>query len=141
MAVRTYQRVDLAVEQLDTALMLFLDLHRFAAALTLAGAAEEVLGKELNRLDWQAAIGRRLSGHTASDRKERLNNENRVRNALKHYDAKDEPQITADLQEAARWMLERACENAHKLELHVPRADEFGAWYCKTLVERDAAAS
>ena len=41
----TYRRVDLAVEQLGIALRLFLDEHSYASSLTLAGAAEEVLGR------------------------------------------------------------------------------------------------
>ena len=44
---QTYNRVDLANEQLDDAISLFLK-GRFASALMLASAAEEILGKSLS---------------------------------------------------------------------------------------------
>jgi hypothetical protein len=47
MAKQSYQRIDLATEQLDVALELFLSRRSFVSALTLAGAAEEILGKAL----------------------------------------------------------------------------------------------
>jgi hypothetical protein len=46
-ADQTYNRVDLAAEQLDVALSLFLENQSLVSALTLAGAAEEILGKAL----------------------------------------------------------------------------------------------
>ena len=59
MSERTYNRLSLAQEQLDVALSLFLEGRSHASAITLAGAAEEVIGKELTRqggqpvLDWK----------------------------------------------------------------------------------------
>jgi hypothetical protein len=47
MSEKTYQRIVLATEQLDVALELFLCRRSFVSALTLAGAAEEILGKAL----------------------------------------------------------------------------------------------
>lgn len=47
MSEQTYARVDLATEQLDMALVLFLEKHSYVSALTLAGAAEEIFGKAL----------------------------------------------------------------------------------------------
>ena len=38
-------RIDAAVDQLDWAIRLFIDHSAFAAAITLAGAAEEILGR------------------------------------------------------------------------------------------------
>ncbi len=45
---QTYKRVNLAIEQLDVAIELFLSEKSYISALTLAGAAEEILGKSLN---------------------------------------------------------------------------------------------
>jgi hypothetical protein len=41
--------------------------------------------------------------------------ESRVSNALRHFDKTNAPDFEADLEEAACWMLVRACENAHRL--------------------------
>ncbi|WP_186025013.1 MULTISPECIES: hypothetical protein [Burkholderia] len=139
MPAQTYHRIDLALEQLDAALMLFLEHRAFPAVITLAAAAEEVLGKEVNRRGRQVALDRRVNRYAAVDRKAAIAEANRVRNALKHFSDYEQPEITADLEETARWMLERACENAYTLELDVPRSAAFGEWYHQTLVERHAA--
>ena len=44
----TYSRINLAIEQLEVALDLFLRKRSYVASLTLAGAAEEILGKALS---------------------------------------------------------------------------------------------
>ncbi len=119
--------------------MLFLEYRDYAAAITLACAAEEVLGKEVNRRGRLVALDRRVIWYAARDRKDAIAEANRVRNALKHFGDHEQSDITADLEEAARWMLERACENAHQLELEVPRSAAFGEWYHKMLSERHAA--
>jgi len=43
-------KIDAAVEQLDWAIRLFLDQKAYVPAITLAGAAEEILGKRPPRL-------------------------------------------------------------------------------------------
>jgi hypothetical protein len=45
---QTYNRVDLATEQLEAALSLFLVEKSYVSTLTLAGAAAEALGKALS---------------------------------------------------------------------------------------------
>ena len=45
---QTYNRLDLATEQLDAAISLSLERKSFVSALTLAGAADEILGKALS---------------------------------------------------------------------------------------------
>jgi hypothetical protein len=47
-------KTDAAVEQLDWAIRLFLDHQAYRSAVTLAGAAEEILGKAAGH---RAAIG------------------------------------------------------------------------------------
>ncbi|MBL0010924.1 MAG: hypothetical protein IPP22_07905 [Nitrosomonas sp.] len=62
MTEQTYIQIDLAKEQLEVALSLFLDNACYAAVITLAGAAEEIFGKTLKRygkeavLDWKFKI-------------------------------------------------------------------------------------
>lgn len=143
MPTMTYRRLDLAQEQLEVALDLFLEKKSLVAAITLAGAAEEVLGKELQlrgktpALEWkfeETRIGHNALHRTELDRKVFVKAENRIRNALKHFDATDGPAISVDIEEAACWMLVRACENASRLNLIVRRRDEFDAWFHTEIV-------
>src|SRR5260370_4215607 len=57
-----------------------------------------------------------------------------VSNALRHFDTTDEPDFIADLEEAACWMLVRACENAHRLGLTVQGFDAFNDWFHEHVV-------
>lgn len=61
--------------------------------------------------------------------------ENRVSNALRHFDERDAPDFEADLEEAACWMLVRACENAHRLGLTVQGFDAFNDWFYGHVVD------
>jgi hypothetical protein len=138
MGVQTYSRIALAVEQLETALDLFLDHNSYAPAITLAGAAEEVLGRELTGrgeqpvLEWQ--FDQRALVHSKLHKgplvkKDFVRTENRVRDALKHFHDLADSTITVDLQEAACWMIVRACENARRLGVDVARFDAFDDWF------------
>jgi hypothetical protein len=60
--------------------------------------------------------------------------ENRVSNALRHFDKTNAPDFEADLEEAACWMLVRACENAHRLELTVQGFDAFNDSFYENIV-------
>jgi hypothetical protein len=140
----THRRIDLAIEQLDTALELFLSGRSFASALTIAGAAEEILGKALSLTDRQHVLDYRyeslnamhLELHGTPIQKEQFfKDENRARNAAKHMRSLAEDTITVDLQEAAVWMLVRACANYDALEY--PRTDrmrQFDDWFYEHVV-------
>ncbi|KVH72229.1 hypothetical protein WJ41_13950 [Burkholderia ubonensis] len=140
MSSHVWQRVDLAIEQLETALSLFLDQQRYASAITLAGAAELVLGQTLGArgkipvLDWQfseVAPVHLMVEREPLNKGKYVDAQNRVYRALKHYNfaRADGPTFEADLQEAACWMLVRACENAHRLDLTVTGFDTFNDWF------------
>ncbi|PCE30373.1 hypothetical protein [Burkholderia ubonensis] len=138
MSTQTWQRVDLAREQLETALTLFLDHARYASAITLAGTAERVLGQALRHrgdaavidghFDQIALVHALLHGKPLP-KGAFVDAQNRVYNALRHFDATDAPSFDADLQEAACWMLVRACDNAHRLGLTVAGFDAFDDWF------------
>lgn len=96
------------------ALVAFVERHRFASAITLASAAERVLGEALRRAGKQAGVdwkfdaadlahtklrGRPLDRTTFNDA------DTCVTNALRHFDKADAPDFEADLGEAACWML------------------------------------
>jgi hypothetical protein len=114
MTSQTCNRIDLAREQLEMALVAFLERHRFASAITLASAAERVLGQALLNKGQQAGVDWKFDAadlaHTKLhgrplDRKTFSDAENCVANALRHFDKADAPDFEADLEEAACWML------------------------------------
>jgi hypothetical protein len=138
MTSQTCHRIDLAREQLEMALDAFLERHRFASAITLASAAERVMGHALRQagqpavLDWKFEatdlVHTDLHGK-APDKGAFTDAENRVSNALRYFAKTSAPDFEADLEEAACWMLVRACENAHRLGLTVQGFDAFNDWF------------
>lgn len=138
-----HSRLDLAKEQIEVAIFLFLELKSCASALTLAGAAEGVIGAELKRrgqqhvLDWKyenvSDIHKRLHGEDLL-RNKFIAEENHVRDALKHFDRTEYPNITCDLQDVSLWMIVRACENAKRVGLDIARLDEFNNWFYEYVV-------
>jgi hypothetical protein len=139
----TYVRIDLAKEQLEVALALFLDHQSFASAITLAGAAEEIFGKALHRRGNQSVLEWKLSHmqvfHELLPWKEFrpksfFAEENRTRNALKHFGENDTPTLTTNLEDAACWILVRACENAKRLELDIARFNDFDNWFYEHVI-------
>ncbi|MPW18173.1 hypothetical protein GCT13_14940 [Paraburkholderia sp. CNPSo 3157] len=143
MTSQTCNRVDLAREQLEMALDAFLERHRFASAITLASAAERVLGQALRQsgkpavLDWKFEatdlVHTELHGKSL-DKGAFTDAENRVSSALCYFDKTSAPDFEADLEEAACWMLVRACENAHRLGLTVQGFDAFNDWFYEHIV-------
>ena len=138
MTSQTCNRIDLAREQLEMALVAFLERHRFASAITLASAAERVLGEALRHagkpagMDWKfdaADLAHTKLHGRPLDRKTFNDADNCVANALRHFDKTNAPDFEADLEEAACWMLVRACENAHRLGLTVQGFDAFNDWF------------
>jgi hypothetical protein len=125
------------------ALDAFLERHRFASAITLASAAERVLGQALRQagkpamLDWKFEasdlVHTNLHGK-ALDKRAFTDAESRVSNALRHFDKTEAPDFEADLEEAACWELMRACENAHRLGLTVQGFDAFNEWFYEHVV-------
>ena len=143
MPTQTCNRVDLAFEQLEVAIRLFLDDKSYAAVITLASAAERVMGQALRHagkeasLDWSfgetAPVHALMHGEPLkkSAYSDALN---RVSNALRHFDETNSPDFEADLEEAAYWMLVRACENGHRLGRVVQGFDDFNDWFLKHVV-------
>jgi hypothetical protein len=144
MTSQTCNRINLAREQLEMALDAFLERHRFASAITLASAAERVLGQALRHAGKQAVLDWKFEAtdlvHTdlhgkALDKGTFTAAESRVSNALRHFDKAEAPDFEADLEETACWMLVRACENAHRLGLTVQGFDAFNEWFYGHIVD------
>ena len=139
MAEELHDRVQLAQEQLDVAIELFLSGRSFVSALTLAGACEEILGKALaiqgqvTTLQHEHTVIAPLEefwGCQPFAWKDFINEKNRVRNAAKHMEGQDQRTVVADLQDEAVRMLVRACDNHSRLgQPKSSRMDEFDQWF------------
>ena len=147
MVEAVHSRLELANEQLDVALELFLSKRSFVASLTLAGAAEEIFGKALTHKGKKTTLEYE---HTVIAPVEEFlrqkpltwkvfaKEKNRVRNAAKHMGEKTELDLVADLEDEALWMVVRACDNYQRLDLpSTDRMNEFNEWFLKTVVGVD----
>lgn len=143
MAEQTYDRISLAKGQLDTAIDLFLNDRNYSAAVTLAGAAEEIFGRALQVAGEKAALDRSYESMAdlhqslvgeVLDRKRFVSEENLARDALKHLQESKGPTVTIDLETAACWMLVRAIQNGMKLGFVFERYQEFDNWFHENIV-------
>ncbi|HEY2865357.1 MAG TPA: hypothetical protein VGK37_17190 [Casimicrobiaceae bacterium] len=123
--ITTYQKVEIAQRQLDTAIRLFLEADDFFSVVTLAGAADEILGKELEHrgltstLSNMSEIGARVSAafdNPPATAQEIRNRANHTRNHLKHHDDPNAATLTVDIRQEAIDMLARAFDNATMLD-------------------------
>lgn len=84
-------KIDAAVEQLDWAIRLFLDHQAYLPAITLAGAAEEILGQAVGDpaafAQLKTAFSSRLGVSEKIIGQQYLN---KARNWLKHWDLRTE---------------------------------------------------
>jgi len=130
---------EIAQTQLKEAIALFLD-EKFLCAITLAGAAEEVLARLLNAAGEQSVVEesvesiQRLRDATGlavmEDRpkKEIFNAWNNARNTIKHHNEKSEETVTINLFDEAYWMIKRALANASKLSVPISNEVDFENW-------------
>jgi hypothetical protein len=118
----TLSKMDIATAQLDTAIALYLQGTDLISAITLAGAADEILGKLVQAIGGKSALDEsvaRLSGmHEAAfeespNPKKYVELRNHARNEFKHLGVT--PDINVDLEREAVSMLRRAIENFRKL--------------------------
>ncbi len=145
MAEEIHNKVDLAIEQMQTALALFLEGRSYASALTLAGAAEEILGMALKIKNIENSLQESYRTHNDPDLKW-LNpqktwaefttkEKNRVRNALKHVSDANDLTFKADIEDEALWMLVRATDNYERLGFApTKRMHEFEEWFYANIV-------
>lgn len=113
----TLSKLEVAEYQLERALRLFLEEKDYVCSITLAGAAEEILGTLLKRQGKEHALGSFVKACVATGRVVYNENwsestfaemANFFRNGLKHYT--DGAPITVP-REAAVEILDRAVEN------------------------------
>ncbi|MBB3804745.1 hypothetical protein FHT03_000251 [Xanthomonas arboricola] len=121
MALSAYERLpkqELARSQLEVALRFYMQGQEYPAVITLAGAAEEVLGKIAESKGFEPALKRTLRelcetfkevwGHEAKE-SDFAQLRNRARNELKHLGSGDN--LHLDFEREAAAMLTRALEN------------------------------
>ena len=106
-------KIDAAVDQLDWAIKLFLDHKAYVPAITLAGAAEEIIGEDVGAESAFRVLRDRLSEQ--SQVPETVVSQqylNRAKNWLKQWkELKDEEFIEIELEKEAVQYLARAISN------------------------------
>ena len=135
----TLSRGTIAQVQLTEAIDLFVQ-EKFLCAVTLAGAAEEILGKLSQRKGELPVVRastkaiqelRERTGLTVMDGKsqqEIIAEWNAARNAFKHLVAPEDEPVTMNLCDEAYWMIRRALANARKIGLQISNESDFESW-------------
>ncbi len=118
------EKLSVATEQLDTALRLYFGRREYFSVITLAGAAEEILGVYLKihgqpnafdeTLESSLRVYRWLFGVKGSEDSLRKT-VNRVKNASKHMMGKKDVSLKCDPREEAKQVLDRAVSNYYCL--------------------------
>jgi len=128
------KKVDVARIQLERAMSLFTVEEDMVSAITLAGAAEELLGRQVapNARDEIANfVARRLESRGETfDRKALLDTLCFARNSMKHLRVGDRTDMNFDLTEEASELIDRAVTNYVRLLGNWPDSDLYVA-YCK----------
>jgi len=118
--IDTYQSYDVAIEQLHTALELYFEGKYYFSVITLAGAAEEILGKAAkaqkgyNSLEMYAKAQMGMHKKIKNEDlplKDFIDYQNHYKNKTKHVNPSKEPKLTLDKREEAIDMLNRAIDN------------------------------
>ena len=134
-----HEQIALAAEQLDTAIELFLSERSDVSALTLAGAAEDILGRAVKLAGGENAMQEAYAASALTHRylhrqelkwQDFADGENYARNASKHLKKEGEKDIEVNLRHAAMWMIVRGCANYDRLGLETTdRMREFDNWF------------
>ena len=125
--MNTYPKLDVACQQLETALRLFFHSEEYFSVITLAGAAEEILGAHLKIIGKttsleslvQGAVGisKALTGNPSKP-KSILIIANHAKNSSKHMDGDDDTTFNANPKKDATDILGRAIDNYYELMSH-----------------------
>jgi hypothetical protein len=108
-------KIDAAADQLDWAIKLFLDHKAYVPAITLAGAAEEIIGEMLGSESAFQVLKERLSKNVGLSA-EIISQAhlNKAKNWLKHWkEMKDSELIDLELEKEASQYILRAITNLY----------------------------
>lgn len=123
---RRLDKLEIAAEILEAAICEFLDSQRFAAALHLAGAAEEILGKyaksqglghHIADVSNLANVLAAQSGIDSVPGSVWYRCATHYKNAIKHLDSEDDRFVMVAMEDEARDMIGGALSNYSRLEL------------------------
>ena len=144
MAEETYEKLDIACQQLNTAIDLFFEDANHFSVITLTGAAEEILGRYMELIGKQSSLDGIVKG-TALVHKHLYGEElphkefkfraNMARNSIKHLDSDEDLNVMFDSKEEMINMLVRATDNYFGME--IPESDQvrkFNEWYMENVV-------
>jgi hypothetical protein len=127
-------KIEVARQQIDTAIELFFGGKDYLSVVTLAAAGEEIIGNLLKRAQKKNMISHLidLDRELSEGRSfEKVNQEiNGFKNSLKHANqSAEDPIDVAESQEHALAMLSRALTNYHLHEGKLtPKMEEFYVW-------------
>ena len=131
MTFNTYPKLDVACQQLETALRLFFETEEYFSVITLAGAAEEILGAhlkikgEITSLESLVQGAVRISEALAGTPSEPIairKIANHAKNSSKHMDDETDATFRAYPKRDASDILSRAIDNYYDLmsDLDIP---------------------
>lgn len=137
MAYATYDKLDVGREQLEVALRLYFEGAQFFAVITLAGAAEELLGAYVRAKGEATALEELVRGAVCmssalfgspSKPKDIVRVANLPRNASKHMDDEADSKVRVQLKQDATNLLSRAVDNYYRLMQHyeLPESELVG---------------
>ena len=114
----SYKKRDIAIKQLETAIRLYEEQLDPFSVITLAGAAEEILGKcvrasgKVNSLDTLEKVASEIQRIEGEQRPVKVAwRANYARNHSKHWDEAEGDSVSIDAWQEARDMLTRATDN------------------------------
>ena len=120
MAERSITYATIATQQLEDALHLYLERSSYISAITLAGAAEEILGKMVKHVGKHTSLKKHVDGVMGFheifqlidlDEKKVIDQCNKARNRAKHLDDAKIAGVIMDDKEEAKDLLNRAIDN------------------------------
>jgi hypothetical protein len=146
MSVETVNKIAVARAQLEAAIKAFLAQGDPFVVITLAGAAEEILGRTVELRGGDSAVGSLAKGAASVHRqlygeeipeKQFRRRANLPRNAIKHVDSLEDLEVEFDPTEEAIDVLVRATENYALLgQPFSDTIQRFQDWYLEHIVGR-----
>jgi hypothetical protein len=124
-------KIDAAVDQLDWAIRLLLDHQAYVPGITLAGAAEEIIGSTLGDEAAFKILTQRASAQFGlSPAVVTQAHLNKAKNWLKHWQGlKDDETVALELEKEAIQYIVRACTNLIAHDRSLPsEGPRFFAW-------------
>lgn len=127
----TVSKIEAAVDQLDWSIRLFLDHQAFIPAITLAGAAEEIIGQTIGDQSAFALLKSRITAQTGLPESTVSQlHLNRAKNWAKHWlGMKDDEAIHLELETEAIQYILRAISNLIGHDRSLPsEGPRFFSW-------------